>query len=570
MSEVHDVMNLSDAESKGSSSKATFSRDVFRLEISGPDEDHLSVIDVPGIFKHTTPGLTTKEDIAFVRDMVLSYMKNPRSVMLTVIPANVDIATQEILEMARECDPDNNRALGVLTKPDLVDKGAEKRIRELIEGKHSGLKLGWSIVRNPGQQQLEEKATDRDVAEKSFFRDTVPWNSLEKDKVGIEALRIRLQEIQTGHIRNEFPKVKAEVSKKLKAEKNALRALGAERDTPEKQTNYLLDIITEFQEITAQVLATNYSNDLFDDNEQLRLATVLRNRNNVFKEDLTQFGHEYRFATADTESPPSVGLPDKTSSGTKPENDEKKIEAIKVRKTKDWLELEGILHDPELIPSPSDEGIIAWINKLYRTSRGFEIGTFNSSLLATIMKKQSTKWKRLALVYISDVITMIHIFITEVIEKVCPDDRVRSNILSALMDDLIKKYKNAVEQVEFLLNVEKSGTLMALNDELEKNSFKSRQKRANNTTVQYIHNILKSYYEVASKRFIDNVCMQATDYHLVTGPSTPLKLFVPSFVTGLSNEQLEFLAGEDSMLYRKRAQLKREIEELEKGRKILL
>jgi hypothetical protein len=44
----------------------------------------------PGIFQDTTPGVTTKED----KDMVLDCMRNPRSIMLTVVPANVDIATQ--------------------------------------------------------------------------------------------------------------------------------------------------------------------------------------------------------------------------------------------------------------------------------------------------------------------------------------------------------------------------------------------------------------------------------------------------------------------------------------------
>lgn len=200
-------MGLSGADGKESSSKQTFSKDVFRLEISGPDEDHLSVIDVPGIFKNTTPGLTSKEDIGIVRDMVLGYMQNPRSIMLTVVPANVDITTQEILEMARELDPEGNRTLGVLTKPDLVDKGAETEAMELVDGKKSGLKLGWSIVRNPGQQQLLESNTDRDNTEVRFFRDEGPWNNLDKDKVGIGALRTRLQEIQTAHIRREFPKV---------------------------------------------------------------------------------------------------------------------------------------------------------------------------------------------------------------------------------------------------------------------------------------------------------------------------------------------------------------------------
>ena len=63
--------------------------------------------------------------------------------------------------------------------------------------------------------------------------------------------------------------------------------------------------------------------------------------------------------------------------------------------------------------------------------------------------------------------------------------------------------------------------------------------------VQEIHDILKSYYEVARKRFADSLCMQAADYHLVTGPRTPLKLFSPSFVHKLTPDQLEDIAGED-------------------------
>ena len=45
-----------------------------------------------------------------------------------VVPANVDIATQEIIHMAEQADPGRKRTLGVLTKPDLVDSGAEDKV----------------------------------------------------------------------------------------------------------------------------------------------------------------------------------------------------------------------------------------------------------------------------------------------------------------------------------------------------------------------------------------------------------------------------------------------------------
>jgi hypothetical protein len=128
----------------------TFSEDVLRLEVAGPNQEHFSVIDVPGIFKRTTQGVTTKEDIAMVDQMVHGYMANPRSVMLIVIPCNVDIATQEILERAEDLDKEGIRTLAVLTRPDLIDQGGEGAIVDLLEGRKHHLQLGWHLLQNPG------------------------------------------------------------------------------------------------------------------------------------------------------------------------------------------------------------------------------------------------------------------------------------------------------------------------------------------------------------------------------------------------------------------------------------
>jgi hypothetical protein len=186
----------------------TFSDDVLSIEKSGPEQEHFSVVDVPGIFRKTTAGVTTKADQVKVEAMVRRYMENPRSIILAVIPANVDIATQEILTIAEEVDEDGHRTLGVLTKPDLVDKGAEPPVIGLLGGLKHKLALGWCIVRNPGQVQLDSSSAKRAEIESSFFQYTAPWNSIDKEKVGIESLRLRLQEILASHIRREFPKVR--------------------------------------------------------------------------------------------------------------------------------------------------------------------------------------------------------------------------------------------------------------------------------------------------------------------------------------------------------------------------
>jgi hypothetical protein len=90
--QIHEVMGVSSPRDI-TSEKRTLSRNILRMEISDPEQGHLRVVDVLGIFKDTTLGATTKNDMALVRDIVTGYIENPRSVMLTVMPANVNVAT---------------------------------------------------------------------------------------------------------------------------------------------------------------------------------------------------------------------------------------------------------------------------------------------------------------------------------------------------------------------------------------------------------------------------------------------------------------------------------------------
>ncbi|EFR05207.1 interferon-induced GTP-binding protein Mx1 [Nannizzia gypsea CBS 118893] len=586
MEEVYEVMGLSGPE--GKSGGKTFSNDVLQLEISGPEEDHLSVIDVPGIFKNTTEGITTKSDIEMVREMVYSYMRNPRSIMLIVVPANVDIATQEIVEMARELDPEGERTLGVLTKPDLVDRGAESDIVDLISGKRPGNRVQWSVVRNPGQKDLCDQNTDRQ-AEMRLFRDVSPWNTLDQDRVGISALRKRLQEVITSRTRHEFPKVKAEISKRLQASRRMLQALGAERDTPEKQRAFLVDLATQYERVTSHAMSANYgADDLFDKHKELRIATKVTQRNEVFSEDMESWGHER--PTDMSNDGNDLDAPEDT---------------ITIRETADLDDLEDILQPQECVLPPSP-GITHWLRTLYKDYRGFELGTFASTLLAALMKEQSKKWDLLALGYISDIMVMTHSYVLCLLEAICIDERIKSGLMSVLMDGLLERHSKARDQVVFLLSIERAGLPATLNEGFSLDLQTRRQERLNSAeeqklmqkvilvpttytngmpvrspepmsrknnsdhVIHELNDILSSYYSVARKRFVDNVLLQAAHYMLVTGPDTPLRLLSPSYILSLSEEQLENIAGEDPSTARKRGSLRKEIEGLEKGRRILL
>lgn len=57
-------------------------------------------------------------------------MSSPRAVILCVLPANNNFHNSAILTMAKDeaCDPQGFRTLGIITKPDLTDKGSAARL----------------------------------------------------------------------------------------------------------------------------------------------------------------------------------------------------------------------------------------------------------------------------------------------------------------------------------------------------------------------------------------------------------------------------------------------------------
>ncbi|KAK6065239.1 dynamin family protein [Seiridium cupressi] len=556
-----------------------FSKDVLVLEVAGPSQEHFSVIDVPGTFKRTTQGITTKDDIALV--------------MLVVVPCNVDIATQEIIELAEDLDPEGNRTLGVLTKPDLVDKGTESIVIDLIEDRRQRLKLGWHLLRNPGQAELEDNRRSRNDIEQSFFNNTQPWTTLDKEKVGIVSLRLRLQCILAAHLRREFPKVKAEISQALAESTKKLQLLGPKRQNQSEQTQFLMDLTLGFQETVEHALRSEYAQaDFFDGDMDVCLATAVVNRGEKFSELMATQGHAYSF-----DEPKHV---QKIPVVDWEHVDPALGETFCVRLTASGPNIDDVVHPNVILAEPKSGGMLTWLQLTYQQSRGFELGSFNPQVLALIMKQQAQKWSDIALGYVSDVISLVHSFIMKLLRFVAPNDRVRDELVSVLMDQLTEQYRHAVSHTKFLLEVELQGRPATYNHYFADALEKCRQERMRSQlaavsfndcshgevvrladivqnhssgnaehTVREIHDILRSYYNVARKRFVDNVRMQVADHFLVTGPSAPLKVFSPTFVSTLSAAQLDSVAGEELAVRRQRRELEKRMELLEEGRRIL-
>lgn len=102
-----------------------------------------------------------------IKDLLIKYIANPNSIILSVTAANTDFATSESLKLAREVDPDGRRTLAVITKLDLMDAGTDAM--DVLCGRVIPVKLGIIGVVNRSQQDINHKKVSK--FEFYYFRD---------------------------------------------------------------------------------------------------------------------------------------------------------------------------------------------------------------------------------------------------------------------------------------------------------------------------------------------------------------------------------------------------------------
>jgi replication fork clamp-binding protein CrfC len=96
------------------------------LNVFSPSCPNLTLVDLPGITSIPV-GDQPKNIYEITRDMALGYIKEPRSIILCVIPANQDLSTSEALKIMREIDSSGERSIGCLTKIDIMNRGDDAR-----------------------------------------------------------------------------------------------------------------------------------------------------------------------------------------------------------------------------------------------------------------------------------------------------------------------------------------------------------------------------------------------------------------------------------------------------------
>lgn len=279
----------------GLSTTKLFCNDILRVELSGPTQPHLTMVDLPGLFRAGNKEQSA-DNVELVRNMVTRYMNRPRSIILAVVSAKNEYVLQDVTVLAKQADPQGLRTMGLITKPDTLDSGSdsEKSWIQLALNKDVELSLGWHVLKNRSYEQRDFTSAQRDAAEEEFFSTGV-WMSIDRSCCAVKSLKSRLSLVLKQQILDQLPSLVADVEHGIQECNAKLTRLGDARESPEQQLRYLTRVSQKFTTLITSAIEGRYSDGFFGDMKgfhgyEKRLRAVVQNRLEDFAIEMRERG----------------------------------------------------------------------------------------------------------------------------------------------------------------------------------------------------------------------------------------------------------------------------------------
>ncbi|XP_032721191.1 interferon-induced GTP-binding protein Mx2-like [Lontra canadensis] len=229
----------------------SISHELISVDITSPEVPDLTLIDLPGITR--VPVGNQPQDIGLqIKALIKKYIQRQETINLVVVPCNVDIATTEALSMAQEVDPKGDRTIGILTKPDLVDKGAEPMVVKVAQNLTYHLQKGYMMVRCRGQEEITNKLSLAEATRKEtmFFQKHPHFRALlQEGKATVPCLAERLTNELILHINKSLPLLEEQIRESHQRATEELHQCG--EDTPSNEADkmfFLIDKIKMFNQ----------------------------------------------------------------------------------------------------------------------------------------------------------------------------------------------------------------------------------------------------------------------------------------------------------------------------------
>ncbi|TFK32040.1 P-loop containing nucleoside triphosphate hydrolase protein [Crucibulum laeve] len=263
-----------------------FSKNVVCVHVNDPDVTDLSFVDLPGLIQNSD-----QQAIDLVNDLVVSHIQGENTLILITIPMSDDMENQRAVVLARNADPDGERTIGILTKPDTLGKGdigARQKWKTLLDGgeKKHYLKHGYYCVRLPNDEERGKKMSRAEAHRiaSEFFDSTTPWNTVaDRNRFGIPNFVDYVSWVLVKMIENNLPKLRQSVDGLLQ---DCIRDLNALPPLPSRDpvTEILLRVNEFCSDFQKAVAGEKYK----------QLAQMNRARYARFKVDILKTSPDFR------------------------------------------------------------------------------------------------------------------------------------------------------------------------------------------------------------------------------------------------------------------------------------
>ena len=509
--------------------------DVLKLEIAGPDLPHLTLVDLPGLMEASTSKVT-KEN---ARKLVEDHMQNPRSIILEVVAASNHPSNQTVLSLGVEHDPDCQRIIGVITKPDEISESYQAQILELANNQNPEYRARkWHVVRNRNDKEREDEDFDHQQCEKDVFS-KLPWKRLSQSQLGVQSLIVSVTQILDQHLRNELPAVLEELQAKISITKANLSRLGRPRITASEQRLYLTRLGKDYEELIKSSLNGDYGSNDWIENSELKLRSEIRDLTDDFEIFMQHSGHKYGIKGIHPEPP----------SG----------EPLSGRKT---------MFDA-----------LQEIDSLLRRYRGLELPhMFNPTIVGKLFREQSESWALHAHAFAEKVLKYTNILLKVVLEHITGEQQRTSQLVLNMIikPELESRAENVRAKIEELLTPYRQSQPFATARRFERSlqTVEAKLVAANLGPSGNLGDpvacraLLKSsvaYYNVALETFIDNVVSLAIENCILANLQD---IFSPGTVSQMEDKTLATLGSETSEITIRRMEEERRLKILEDSLKL--
>ncbi|KAF1946345.1 dynamin-1 [Clathrospora elynae] len=567
--------------------RGAFFEDVLRVRYSGPDLPSLTIVDLPGMIETQLNGGSGAERVA---ELVTSYMRDEKSIILAVVAASNDPENQKVFRYLKEFDPKGSRTLGIITKPDMVERGGdnEKEMMRLAKNEKYPLRHRWHAVRNRSFATREQTAVERDDAERKFFSSAV-WSSFPQEDVGIAALRVKLSRVLLEHIGRELPSLVTAVQSAIATTESGLSALGNARETSRQQRSYLTGHAEKFSMLTNDALRGIYSNPFFalsspDERTTARLRTEVQNLNIAFAHVMYQKGHTWNIVL---ERNSSVSMACDGYPRAVQEYDGEFEEPTSITRAK-FLES----HIGEYVRQSRPSGLPSLVNPW---------------VIGEVFRQQSHNWREHAVHHLQRVFGAITNYVEDALRSLMDPQTCGMLMLKQVRPELDRRWRSVEAKLEELLvpyteqdpitydpnfireldairaarNAEKSSTQFGTaagnqmhlgfgHSDPSWNAHRSTQHLLTESIDDYtnseILDLMQTYYKTAISVFINNMAILAIENCLIKNLAA---IFSPTLTADMDDEKLRAIASESEDIRNERVSLRQKLSVLETGKQVL-